>query len=592
MNGSNSITDITNDIALLNSTVVFKATTQTITGDKTLSGTTTITGNVLANSLTISPTELGYIDGLTSNAQTQINSKVGLTNNETISGNKTMSGTTTFTGDIIANSLTITPTELGYIDGLTSNAQTQLDGKVSKTGADTISGLKTFTTLPESSIVPTTDGQLANKKYVDDTIVAGSFVTLGGTQTISGAKTFSSVITGTGNITVTGTGTNSMTSSLTNGTANEIVASGSLGGNRISVGNSINLIEATGAGGSNKLSVTSGTNTIETTSGTGSNTINSFGGSNILQVGGNPKITTATTATTFDNSQTNFNVAANTKIGINSTDTTLTNTNNVIRTTLGTNRIRNSFNLGYNEMEASGTGTYNFLSATGTGAYNKIQNVDSTGYNLIEATTGSGYNQLLASGSTSSNGIFATGTDSFNSIYAGGTNGYNEFDGKTQNLFKIDGTNKLTIYSNQLNTASPIYLGNKGLVSSISFANATQLTAATTVNLSIATSSLNSGAGQMIFPVPVTIVYVVASSTSTANTAVQSLTFRMNDGATNFITVSGIPAPLASAAQSIVYTPTAYDLPTNTAFFTSLTTNVSSATAKAWVITVFYIQRA
>ena len=91
MNGSSSILTIQNDINTISATAVFKAGTQTITGDKTLSGTTTITGNVLANSLTISPTELGYIDGLTSNAQTQINSKVGLTNNETISGNKTMS---------------------------------------------------------------------------------------------------------------------------------------------------------------------------------------------------------------------------------------------------------------------------------------------------------------------------------------------------------------------------------------------------------------------------------------------------------------------------------------------------------------------
>ena len=34
--------------------------------------------------------------------------------------------------------------------------------------AQTISAKKTFTTLPESSVVPTTDNQLVNKKYVDD----------------------------------------------------------------------------------------------------------------------------------------------------------------------------------------------------------------------------------------------------------------------------------------------------------------------------------------------------------------------------------------------------------------------------------------
>lgn len=37
------------------------------------------------------------------------------------------------------------------------------------TNQNDISGKKTFTTLPESPVVPTTDNQLVNKKYVDDT---------------------------------------------------------------------------------------------------------------------------------------------------------------------------------------------------------------------------------------------------------------------------------------------------------------------------------------------------------------------------------------------------------------------------------------
>lgn len=40
---------------------------------------------------------------------------------------------------------------------------------VNITGSQTISGKKTFSVLPESSVVPTTDNQLVNKKYVDDT---------------------------------------------------------------------------------------------------------------------------------------------------------------------------------------------------------------------------------------------------------------------------------------------------------------------------------------------------------------------------------------------------------------------------------------
>lgn len=46
----------------------------------------------------------------------------------------------------------------------------ELTNYVDKTLAETISGKKTFTVLPESSVTPTTDNQLVNKKYVDDTV--------------------------------------------------------------------------------------------------------------------------------------------------------------------------------------------------------------------------------------------------------------------------------------------------------------------------------------------------------------------------------------------------------------------------------------
>ena len=39
--------------------------------------------------------------------------------------------------------------------------------------AQTISAVKTFSSLPESSVVPTTNNQLVNKKYVDDAVAAG-----------------------------------------------------------------------------------------------------------------------------------------------------------------------------------------------------------------------------------------------------------------------------------------------------------------------------------------------------------------------------------------------------------------------------------
>ena len=85
--------------------------------------------------LTATTTELNYVDGVTSAIQTQLNSKQA-----SITG-----AATTITGSnltasraLISNSSgkvavsAVTSTELGYLDGVTSAIQTQLDGKVNK----------------------------------------------------------------------------------------------------------------------------------------------------------------------------------------------------------------------------------------------------------------------------------------------------------------------------------------------------------------------------------------------------------------------------------------------------------------------------
>ena len=51
--------------------------------------------------------------------------------------------------------------------------------------AQTISGKKTFTTLPESSVVPTNDNDLVNKKYVDDNTFSGDYEDLTNTPDLS-----------------------------------------------------------------------------------------------------------------------------------------------------------------------------------------------------------------------------------------------------------------------------------------------------------------------------------------------------------------------------------------------------------------------
>jgi hypothetical protein len=182
--------------------------TQSISGDKTFSGTTTFLGSIVANSLTISPTELGYLDGVTSNIQTQLNSAVLLSANNAFTGNNSFSGTTTFTGSIVANSLTISPTELGYLDGVTNNIQTQLNGAVflagsqTITGSKTISGTTTFTGSIIANSLTITPTELGYLDGVTSNIQSqlNSAVFLAGSQTISGDKTISGTTTFTGSI--------------------------------------------------------------------------------------------------------------------------------------------------------------------------------------------------------------------------------------------------------------------------------------------------------------------------------------------------------------------------------------------------------
>lgn len=78
----------------------------------------------LANASTalsaVSATELGYLDGVTSDVQTQINTKQAV-----VSG--------------------VDDTELGYLNGVTSAIQTQLDAKAASSGNATQAGTETFT---------------------------------------------------------------------------------------------------------------------------------------------------------------------------------------------------------------------------------------------------------------------------------------------------------------------------------------------------------------------------------------------------------------------------------------------------------------
>jgi hypothetical protein len=201
---SNKTISSSNNTISISSSAISDWTTQFNT--KANINSPTFTGTVVLPSATsigsVDSTELGYLNGVTSAVQTQLDAKqasdsdltaiaglsttgivvrtgagtaatrtliagtnitltnangvsgditiaatggtgdVTTTTTQTISGAKTFSGTTTFTGNISANSLTISPTELGYLDGVTSNIQTQLSARPSfalRSGTDSLS---------------------------------------------------------------------------------------------------------------------------------------------------------------------------------------------------------------------------------------------------------------------------------------------------------------------------------------------------------------------------------------------------------------------------------------------------------------------
>ncbi|ENY5643156.1 hypothetical protein ACH5GQ_000005 [Campylobacter coli] len=110
-------------------------------------------------------------------AKTQLNSKID--NKVTKTGDETIAGVKTFSSPIVIPNATANnhAANLG-----------QLNEKVALSGNQTIAGIKTFSVPPVSATNPTANNQVANKSYVDT--VGNSKVALSGNQTIAGVKTF------------------------------------------------------------------------------------------------------------------------------------------------------------------------------------------------------------------------------------------------------------------------------------------------------------------------------------------------------------------------------------------------------------------
>lgn len=175
-----SISGTLNVTGTLTGGIVAPLASPTFTGTVVLPATTSI-GNVSA-------TEISYLDNVTSSIQTQLDAKLAIT---TAASTYAPLASPTFTGTVVLPSDTtigdVSAAELVYLDGVTSNVQTQLDAK-----AALASPTFTGTPLAPTATSGTNNTQIATTAFVQQVTLnnqlpsqtgnAGKYITTDGTN--------------------------------------------------------------------------------------------------------------------------------------------------------------------------------------------------------------------------------------------------------------------------------------------------------------------------------------------------------------------------------------------------------------------------
>jgi hypothetical protein len=102
-----------------------------VCGNVLCNGTMKLEGNLFVNGNTITSVQLSYLNGVTSNIQNQLSTRSYLNDvsfgaNLDVCGNVLCNGTMKLQGNLFVNGNTITPVQLSYLNGVTSNIQDQL----------------------------------------------------------------------------------------------------------------------------------------------------------------------------------------------------------------------------------------------------------------------------------------------------------------------------------------------------------------------------------------------------------------------------------------------------------------------------------
>ena len=125
-------------------------------------------------------TELNYVDGVTSNIQTQLNGKASTSHTHVLASGAT-DVTATAAEVNVLDGITATTAELNYTSGVTSAIQTQLNAK-----APLASPALTGTPTAPSAAASTDSTQIATTAFVQDAIDARTYVTsVGGATSIA-----------------------------------------------------------------------------------------------------------------------------------------------------------------------------------------------------------------------------------------------------------------------------------------------------------------------------------------------------------------------------------------------------------------------
>ena len=141
--------------------------------------------------VTASATELNYVDGVTSNVQTQLDTKAP-TASPTFTGTAVIPTASVTNLNLGGTAITATATELNYVDGVTSAVQTQLDAKMTPTytgdvditGNITVSG--TVDGRDVAANIPASLGTAGQVLTVNSGATAGEWA-----DAASGGKAFS-----------------------------------------------------------------------------------------------------------------------------------------------------------------------------------------------------------------------------------------------------------------------------------------------------------------------------------------------------------------------------------------------------------------